>query len=79
MRVIVYSKPHCLDCNVLKRFLKDYQIDYEVRDCSENPKYLEEVKAMGYLGVPVTVVGNQAIQGLQPDAILDALNGRNGD
>jgi glutaredoxin-like protein NrdH len=74
MRVIVYSKPHCLECNVLKRFLQDYQINFEVRDCSANPQYLEEVKAMGYLGVPVTVIGNEAIYGLQPDAILKALN-----
>lgn len=73
MKVVVYSKPHCLECNVLKRFLKDYQIEYEERDCSQHPEYLEEVKEMGFLGVPVTVVGNQAIQGLQPDAILEAL------
>ncbi|SFI87945.1 glutaredoxin family protein [Thermoflavimicrobium dichotomicum] len=73
MKVIVYSKPHCIECNVLKRFLSDYQIEYEVRDCGSNPAYLEEVKKMGFLGVPVTVVGNQAIHGLQPDAILEAL------
>lgn len=73
MRVIVYSKPHCLECNVLKRFLNDYKIEYEVRDCGENPRYMEEIKEMGFLGVPVTLVGDEAIHGLQPDAILEAL------
>lgn len=73
MEVIVYSRPHCLECNVLKRFLNDYKIKYEERDCSKNPAYLEEVKEMGFLGVPVTVVHGKAIQGLQPDAILAAL------
>jgi glutaredoxin-like protein NrdH len=73
MEVVVYSKPHCIECNVLKRFLEDYQIAYEVRDCGANPVYLDEVKKMGFLGVPVTVVNGKAIQGLQPDAILEAL------
>lgn len=73
MAVIVYSQPHCIECNVLKRFLNDYKIPYEVRDCSQHPQYLEEVKQMGFLGVPVTVVNGQAIQGLRPDAILEAL------
>mgnify|MGYP001308169139 CR=1 FL=1 len=55
MSVILYSKPHCLECNVLKRFLKDYRICYEERDCTAHPEYLDEVKKMGFLGVPVTI------------------------
>ncbi|KPC69363.1 glutaredoxin [Thermoactinomyces vulgaris] len=77
MAVIVYSRPHCIECNVLKRFLNDYQIPYETRDCSKKPQYMEEVKQMGFLGVPVTVVNGQAIHGLQPDAILKALKEEN--
>jgi glutaredoxin-like protein NrdH len=72
-QVIVYSKPHCIECNILKRFLHDYSISYEERDCSKNPAYLEEVKQMGFLGVPVTIANGQAIHGLQPEAILKAL------
>jgi glutaredoxin-like protein NrdH len=77
MHVLVYSKQHCIECNVLKRFLRDYGIPYEVRDCSAHPEYLAEVKAMGFLGVPVTVVNGTAVQGLQPDEILRLL-GRHG-
>jgi glutaredoxin-like protein NrdH len=73
MNVIVYSKPHCIECNILKRFLADYKIDYEERDCTANPNYLNEVKKMGFLGVPVTVIHGKAIQGLHPDEILDRL------
>jgi glutaredoxin-like protein NrdH len=76
--VILYSKPHCLECNVLKRFLKDYRISYEVRDCTAHPEYLDEVKKMGFLGVPVTVVNGTPVQGLQPDRILELL-GREGE
>src|SRR5690606_152598 len=73
MSVILYSKPHCLECNVLKRFLRDYQISYEERDCTARPEYLDEVKRMGFLGVPVTVVNGTPVRGLQPDRILELL------
>ncbi|WP_054950261.1 glutaredoxin family protein [Numidum massiliense] len=73
MKVIVYSRTHCLECNVLKKFLKDYRIPYENRDCSKHPEYTEEVKRLGFLGVPVTVIGDEAVQGLEPEKILQLL------
>jgi glutaredoxin-like protein NrdH len=69
LSIIVYSKPHCIECNLLKRFLHDHHIAYEARNCSENPQYLAEVKAMGYLGVPVTVVNGTAFRGFTADTI----------
>lgn len=73
MEVIVYSRPHCIECNVLKKFLKDYRIEYENRNCSAHPEYLEDVKEMGFLGVPVTVVNGEPVQGLHPEKILELL------
>lgn len=73
-KVIVYSRPHCIECNILKRFLRDYKIPYENRDLSKNPAYLEDVKKMGFLGVPVTVVNGEVVQGLEPEKILELLN-----
>ncbi|SMO83799.1 glutaredoxin family protein [Melghirimyces algeriensis] len=74
MNVVVYSKPHCLECNLVKRFLRDHGVEFEVRDCGSNPQYLEEVKEMGFLGVPVTVVNGEAIQGLQPEKLNEYLH-----
>lgn len=76
MNVIVYTRPHCIECNILKQFLADHEIDYELRDVARHSLYIEEVKEMGFLGVPVTVIGDTKIQGLKPDEILAAL-GRN--
>jgi len=59
-------------------FLKDYQISYEERNCTDHPEYLNDVKEMGFLGVPVTVVNGTPVQGLQPDKILELL-GRKGE
>ncbi|MDA8353773.1 MAG: glutaredoxin family protein [Firmicutes bacterium] len=73
MSVVIYSRPHCIECNIVKRFLRDHGVDYEVKDCSTHPEYMEEVKEMGFLGVPVTVVNGTPIQGLQPDRIKKEL------
>jgi glutaredoxin-like protein NrdH len=73
MEVIVYTKPHCIECNILKQFLDDHDISYELRDCGHNEERIAEVKAMGFLGVPVTIIGDEKIQGLKPDEILQAL------
>jgi glutaredoxin-like protein NrdH len=69
LSILVYTKPHCIECNLLQRFLHDHRIAYEVKDCTENPQYLEEVKAMGYLGVPVTVVNGTPFRGFTADTI----------
>lgn len=73
MSVILYSTSHCPECKILKMFLRDYQIDFEVRNCSIQPEYWEEVKKWGFLGVPVTVINDKAIQGLKPEEIMSEL------
>ncbi|SDX02137.1 ribonucleoside-diphosphate reductase class Ib glutaredoxin subunit [Marininema mesophilum] len=73
MDVIVYSKPHCIECNMVKRFLTDHGVSYKVKDCGSRPEYLEEVKEMGFLGVPVTVIDGVPIQGLRTDQLLKEL------
>ena len=73
MNVMVYSTTHCPECNVLKRFLRDYQIEFDVRDCSTNPTYWQDVKGFGFLGVPVTLINGSPIQGFKPEEIMKAL------
>lgn len=73
MSVIVYSTSHCPECKILKMFLRDHQVDFEVRNCSLHPEYWEDVKERGFLGVPVTVINDQAIQGFKPAEIMSAL------
>lgn len=73
MSVIVYSTSHCPECKILKMFLRDYEIDFEVRNCSLRPEYWEEVNKWGFLGVPVTVINEKAIQGFKPKEIMSEL------
>jgi glutaredoxin-like protein NrdH len=61
--VIVYSTNDCIECTMVKKVLTEDGIDFEVRNIATNPEYQKEVEKHGFLGVPVTVVGQRAVKG----------------
>ncbi|MCM3764388.1 glutaredoxin family protein [Neobacillus niacini] len=61
--VIVYTTNDCIECTMVKKVLAEEGVSFETRNISENPDYQREVEKYGYLGVPVTVVGNRAVKG----------------
>lgn len=58
--MILYSKPGCVQCNAIKRWLKSEHLvegqDYEVVDLSLIPEAVDEVKQLGYEAVPVVLL-----------------------
>ncbi|XJZ28727.1 glutaredoxin family protein [Bacillota bacterium Lsc_1132] len=62
-QVIVYSTQGCIECDMVKKLLAQEGIPFEVRDVLANSDYQAEVEKFGFLGVPVTVVGNRAVKG----------------
>lgn len=66
--VIVYTKPGCQPCRLTKNQLAARNVSFVAKDVVEDPTALEEVKALGYLQVPVvhdTTTGEHWY-GLQP-------------
>jgi glutaredoxin-like protein NrdH len=61
--VIVYTTNDCIECTMVKKVLTEEGIPFQVRDISINAEYQQEVEKYGYLGVPVTVLGNKAVKG----------------
>lgn len=68
-QVIVYSTEGCVECNFVKKMLTDEGIPFEVRDVMESEEYQKEVEKFGFMGVPVTVVGDKAVKGFNPELI----------
>ncbi|MGD6778973.1 glutaredoxin family protein [Sutcliffiella horikoshii] len=68
-QLIVYSAPGCRDCELVKEFLKEHQVSFEVRDLLANREYQEEVEKFGFMGIPVTAVGDQAVKGFNPEEL----------
>lgn len=72
-QVIVYSSTHCTYCAQLKTYLTDQGIGYEERNIDQNDAYGEELQNMGMMSVPVTVIGETKVVGLNPSRIKKAL------
>ncbi|OMD44353.1 glutaredoxin family protein [Paenibacillus odorifer] len=67
--VIVYSTAGCSDCNLVKNYLTEQGVPFEVRDVMTSTVYQEEVEKLGFMGVPVTIAGDQAIKGFNLPAL----------
>lgn len=67
--VIVYTTNDCVECTFVKKVLTENGIPYEIRNIAENEVYKKEVEQYGFLGVPVTVVGDRAVKGFTPELI----------
>jgi len=62
MKIIIYSSTTCPHCTIIKEFLNELGLDYEVRDIS-NKVYRKELMEMGFMSIPVTVIDGKAIHG----------------
>lgn len=68
-QMIVYSTSGCSDCNLVKQYLTEQGVPFEVRDVMTSTAYQEEVEKLGFMGVPVTVAGDHAIKGFNPSEL----------
>ncbi len=66
-KVVVYSTDGCVECDKVKNFLTEEGVPFEVRDVLANEEYQKEVEKLGFIGIPVTVVGDKAIKGFTPE------------
>lgn len=56
LTITVLSKPNCQPCIATKRWLTKRDIEFTPLDVTESAEAYAEVKALGYDGVPVTVI-----------------------
>ena len=78
MRVTVYSKPQCVQCDATKRELRKLGAEFRTVDLTETPEALEYVtEELGYAQAPVVVVEDGTEQnhwsGFRPDKIKAAV------
>ncbi|WP_191090534.1 glutaredoxin family protein [Niallia endozanthoxylica] len=67
--VIVYTMDDCVECSVVKQMLTAEGIPFEIRNITKSEEYKKEVEKYGFLGVPVTVVGDRAVKGLNQELV----------
>lgn len=73
MKIVVYSKPLCVQCDATKRELRKAGADFEVVDVTQDAEALEAVKRLGFASAPVVVAGESVWSGFRIDRIREAL------
>lgn len=72
--VKVYSTPTCPYCDLLKDYLKDNNIEFEVVDLSQDEKAAQYImEKTGRMAVPVTEIGEEIIVGFDRAKISQVL------
>lgn len=71
MKITLYSKPQCVQCDATKRALNKASIGYEIVDISEDAEALAHVKSLGFVKAPVVVTEDDSWSGFQPDKIKE--------
>lgn len=75
--VVIYTSQTCGPCASLKKYLDHKAVAYMVRDINEHPRWAKIVHDLtGRLIVPVTVIGDKVVSGLNYAAIAKALDER---
>jgi len=69
-KVLVYSKPQCVQCDQTKRYLKRQGVEYDEIDVTANADAYDYVVGKGYLQVPVVVTpSGEHWSGFRPDLL----------
>ena len=64
--VTVFSKNNCMQCNMVKKWLTDKSVQYKEINIDDEPQYIEEIKAMGFMAAPIIVKDEVSFSGFRP-------------
>lgn len=73
MSVIVYSKPNCSKCKMLKRWLSLKNVDYVEIDILENEQGYNKIIEAGRSSLPVLEINNEFVDYNEYNDILDMI------
>lgn len=62
--VIVYTSNNCPHCKQVKSFLSEQGVAYEERNIETNDEFAQQVWDMGIRAVPLTIIGEHRIMGM---------------
>ena len=70
MKITVYTKNQCVQCQMSKNVLNDLGVSYTEKNVDTNEKFMDEAKATGYKSMPIILNDGQVIaSGFMPDVL----------
>ncbi|WP_152400097.1 glutaredoxin family protein [Paenibacillus cellulositrophicus] len=73
-KVIVYTSTNCPHCRQVKGYLTDKGIEFEERNIEQDDEYAQQVWDMGVRAVPLTVIGENRVLGMNTTQFEKFLN-----
>ncbi|MDF7627528.1 redoxin NrdH [Leuconostocaceae bacterium ESL0723] len=68
--VTVFTKNNCIQCKMTKNFLERQGVDFQEINIDLEPKYVDELREMGYRQTPVVLASDdQSFSGFRPDEL----------
>lgn len=71
MEVKIYTTPTCVQCEMTKKQMTRFGIQYTTIDLSQNPEAKAEIDPLGYTQAPVVVAGKHSWSGFKLEHIRD--------
>ena len=72
-KVIVYSKPGCKNCTLLKMWLNSKDIDYKEVNVTQERSALNKIREAGYSSLPALEINGDFVKYGVYNDILDML------
>lgn len=76
MPVTIYTRTTCAPCRMVKTFLQRKGVKYEEKNLDDNPELAAEAfEKSGFTMVPIIVVGEKVISGMNLPLLNQSLSG----
>lgn len=69
MKITVYTKPSCVQCDQTKRFLDKSNISYATVDITESQEAFDKIISLGFKSAPVVITENDSWAGFNPSKL----------
>jgi len=69
MKITVWEKPNCVQCNQTKREFDKLGIKYQVRQLNRSPKAVERFQEMGLMAAPIVETDDRRWSGFRLNRI----------
>ena len=72
-KVTIYTSSTCPHCHTAKDYLTEKGVDFEEKNVGNDAEARKELIQKGYMGVPVIIVGDEEIQGVDKEKLEELL------
>ena len=76
MKVTVYTKPNCVQCDATKRWLTKNDIPFETKDIMEDPELTQQFVDQGFMSAPVVTTDHDAWSGFRVSKLEGLVKGK---